>query len=93
MFEEGSYRDRSGHPLAVAVAVSMILSGTSQRSEATDVWGGSLDLTSDYLVRGISRSDDHAALQLDLHLLDSSGLAAGVFASTLSVIRVSASDR
>jgi hypothetical protein len=40
MFEEGSYRDRSGHPLAVAVAVSMILSGTSQRSEATDVWGG-----------------------------------------------------
>jgi uncharacterized protein (TIGR02001 family) len=63
MFEEGSYRDRSG----------------------TDVWGGSLDLTSDYLVRGISRSDDHAALQLDLHLLDSSGFAAGVFASNTQI--------
>jgi uncharacterized protein (TIGR02001 family) len=46
-----------------------------------DLWGGSLGITSDYLVRGISRSNDHAALQLDLHYLNSSGFVAGLFAS------------
>jgi uncharacterized protein (TIGR02001 family) len=43
--------------------------------------GGSLDVTSDYLVRGISRTDDHPALQLDLHYLDASGFVAEFFAS------------
>jgi hypothetical protein len=28
------------------------------RSIAADSWGGSIDLTNDYLVRGISRTDD-----------------------------------
>jgi uncharacterized protein (TIGR02001 family) len=44
-------------------------------------FGGSLDVTSDYLVRGISRTDDHSALQLDLHYLDPSGFVADFFAS------------
>jgi uncharacterized protein (TIGR02001 family) len=48
---------------------------------AADSWGGSIDLTSDYLVRGISRTDDQAALQLDLHYAHSSGFLAGFFAS------------
>lgn len=34
---------------------------------AAGTFGGSLDLTSDYFVRGISRSNDEPALQLDLH--------------------------
>jgi uncharacterized protein (TIGR02001 family) len=46
-----------------------------------DVWGGSVALTSDYIVRGISRSNAQAALQLDLHYLNSTGFVAGVFAS------------
>src|ERR1700677_545067 len=46
-----------------------------------DLWGGCLGLTNDYVVRGISRSNDQAALQLDLHYLNTSGFLAGVFAS------------
>jgi len=46
-----------------------------------DVWGGSLAVTSDYIVRGISRSDGQAAPQLDLHYLNANGLVAGIFAS------------
>jgi uncharacterized protein (TIGR02001 family) len=42
-------------------------------------------LTSDYLVRGISRTNDHAALQLDLHFSTDSGLVTGVFASNSQV--------
>jgi uncharacterized protein (TIGR02001 family) len=49
------------------------------------LWSGSVDLTSDYLVRGISRSNDHAALQLDVHYLNSDGLLAGVFASNTQI--------
>jgi uncharacterized protein (TIGR02001 family) len=44
-------------------------------------FGGSLDATTDYSVRGISRTDDHSALQLDLHYLDPSGFVAEFFAS------------
>ncbi len=52
---------------------------------AADVWGGSIEFTSDYLVRGISRSDDQAAVQLDLHYANASGFIAGAFASTVRV--------
>ena len=67
--------------LAGGIALSLgLLVGTPQQA-AADEWGGSLDLTSDYIVRGISRSNDQAALQLDLHYLNSSGFLAGLFAS------------
>jgi len=55
------------------------------RCEAADVWGGSLGITSDYLVRGISRSNHQAALQLDVHYLDTSGFVAGLFASNTQI--------
>lgn len=42
---------------------------------------GSLTLASDYLVRGVSRTNDRAAAQGDLHYLDDSGFVVGVFAS------------
>jgi uncharacterized protein (TIGR02001 family) len=51
------------------------------RCARADGFGGSLDVTTDYLVRGISRTDDHSALQLDLHYLDPSGFLADFFAS------------
>jgi uncharacterized protein (TIGR02001 family) len=49
---------------------------------AADSWGGSIGITSDYLVRGISRSDHAAALQADLHVASDFGLIGGLFAST-----------
>src|SRR5579871_1614622 len=54
-------------------------------ARAANAFGGSLDLTSDYFVRGISRSDDQAALQLDLHYLSSSGVIAGLFVSNSKI--------
>ena len=50
-------------------------------SHAAESWGGSLAVTSDYLVRGISRSNHGAAIQADLHVATDSGLIGGVFAS------------
>jgi uncharacterized protein (TIGR02001 family) len=50
-----------------------------------DLWGGSLAVTSDYFVRGISRSNDQPALQLELHYLNTSGFVAGVFASNTQI--------
>jgi uncharacterized protein (TIGR02001 family) len=67
--------------LAGGVALSLGLIMGSPHCAGADLWGGSLDVTSDYIVRGMSRSDDHPALQLDLHYLNSSGFVAGVFAS------------
>jgi uncharacterized protein (TIGR02001 family) len=67
--------------LAGGVALSLGLAMGSPRCVGADLWGGSLGVTSDYLVRGISRSNDHAALQLDLHYLSSTGFVAGLFAS------------
>jgi uncharacterized protein (TIGR02001 family) len=52
---------------------------------AADNWGGSLALASDYFVRGISRSNDQAALQGDIHYASSSGFFGGVFASSVQI--------
>jgi uncharacterized protein (TIGR02001 family) len=57
----------------------------SAQCMADDVWGGSLALTSDYFVRGISRTNDQAALQADVHYSNSSGFVAGVFASNAQI--------
>ncbi len=85
MFEEGSDRDDAGCRASAAAALSIVLLTTTPHCVAADVWGGSIDLTSDYLVRGISRSDDHPALQLDLHYVSSSGFFAGAFASSTQI--------
>ena len=60
--------------------VLLLFSGPS-RVFAAGTFGGSFDLTSDYLVRGISRTDQEPALQLDVHYLHSSGFFGGLFAS------------
>jgi len=68
--------------LALLVAGLLYL---SSRCAGADIWGGSIGLTSDYFVRGISRSNDEAALQADLHFAVSSGLFGGIFASTVQI--------
>jgi uncharacterized protein (TIGR02001 family) len=60
---------------------ALLFLSCASRVLAAGTFGGSVDVTSDYLVRGISRTDQEAALQLDLHYSHSSGLFAGVFAS------------
>jgi uncharacterized protein (TIGR02001 family) len=92
MTEEGSDRDAALYPLVGVVALSIILLSASSPCEATDAWGGSIDFTSDYFLRGISLSDDHPALQLDLHYVDPSGFVAGFFASSTQIDPASRRD-
>jgi uncharacterized protein (TIGR02001 family) len=66
-----------------ALLLGSILAST--KSMAANEWGGSLDLTSDYFVRGMSRSADHGALQFDVHYLNPGGFLAGVFASSTQI--------
>jgi uncharacterized protein (TIGR02001 family) len=54
-------------------------------SAAADDWGGSVALTSDYLVRGVSRTSNQAALQLDVHYSNPNGFVAGAFASNTRI--------
>jgi uncharacterized protein (TIGR02001 family) len=70
---------------ASGILLSVGLGLAAAHCTAADLWGGSLGITSDYLVRGISRSNNQAALQLDVHYLDSSGLVTGLFASNTQI--------
>ena len=65
-----------------AAAGALIISVTfAAQTKAADQWGGSAALSSDYLVRGISRTSGHAALQLEFHYVNSTGFLAGGFVS------------
>ena len=80
------YRYSSDPVKSLRVLVPIVASAAlTNPCWAETSWGGSLTLTSDYLVRGVSRSDGHAALQLDLHLSTDSGWVAGVFASNSQI--------
>jgi uncharacterized protein (TIGR02001 family) len=68
---------------SIALFVALVL-GTSP-CIAADEWAGSLGVTSDYFVRGISRTSNEPALQLDLHYYNSNGFLAGVFASNSQI--------
>jgi uncharacterized protein (TIGR02001 family) len=81
MLAEGRNRGQRDYSLWGAVSLSAALLIGAPRCVRAQGFGGSLDVTSDYLVRGISRSDDHSALQLALHYLDPSGFVADFFAS------------
>jgi uncharacterized protein (TIGR02001 family) len=67
------------------ILASAGLAAGAPAGAAIGTFGGSLDLTSDYFVRGISRSNDQAALQLSLYYLTVQGFAAGVFASNTQI--------
>ncbi len=76
--------------LRVSLASALLLCARS--GFASDSWGGSVTVSSDELVRGISRTDDHAALQFDFHYANSSGLIAGLFASNSQVYAGASED-
>jgi uncharacterized protein (TIGR02001 family) len=65
------------------IALSFTLLWCVQLHAAAEIVGGSVALTSDYLVRGISRTNQGAALQADLHVASDSGWFAGLFASNV----------
>lgn len=85
MYAGGSDRCDLAHFWLDVVALSAVILLAAPRCMGADTGGGSLDLTSDYFVRGISRSDNRPALQLDLHYLDASGFLADFFASNTQV--------
>lgn len=72
-------RLRAGFALFIGVALA------SMQARATDEWAGSAALTSDYFVRGISRTSKNPALQLDFHYSNSNGFLAGAFASNTQI--------
>ena len=94
-------RAPDGSPLSmsmrgVSLLSALLLLGGSllcaRSSFAADSWGGSVTASSDYLVRGISRTDDHAALQFDFHYANTSGLIAGLFASNSQIFPGASED-
>ncbi|MFO1465637.1 MAG: TorF family putative porin [Steroidobacteraceae bacterium] len=54
-------------------------------AHARTSWGGSLGVTTDYLVRGISRSNHEPSLEAELHISGESGWMASVFTSTTRI--------
>ena len=81
MVEDLSIRAQKDRSLWGAVSLSATLLMVAPQCVRAEGFGGSLDVTTDYLVRGISRSHHHSALQLDLHYLTPSGFVADFFAS------------
>jgi uncharacterized protein (TIGR02001 family) len=69
---------------AAAALLAGIVIASSQAC-AADEWGGSAALSSDYFVRGISRTSNDPALQLDLHYANPNGFVAGAFASNTRI--------
>ena len=85
MFAQGIERAEPAGRRCRSVLLLAALVLMTHPSSGAGLWGGSLDVTSDYFVRGISRSDDRAAPQLDLHYLDGSGFLADFFASSSQI--------
>jgi uncharacterized protein (TIGR02001 family) len=73
-------RWRIGVRLAAACLCASLL---PRFGHAAESWGGSFAITSDYLVRGISRSNQAPAAQADLHVATDSGFIGGAFASSV----------
>jgi uncharacterized protein (TIGR02001 family) len=80
---EGEY---TGCPATRLIAQCLMLASAwlaLSTPSAAETWGGSVALTSDYFVRGISRSNDQVALQGDVHVAGASGFFGGLFASSV----------
>ena len=71
--------------LGSAAALLVGLALWSTQCKAANEWSGALALTSDYLVRGISRTGHDPALQLDVTYSNPAGLIAGAFASNTQI--------
>jgi len=71
-------RSRPGRAFLAALALAVL---PATRAAAVTV-GGELDVTSDYIYRGLSYSYGQPAEQLDLHVSTMTGTFAGLFGST-----------
>jgi uncharacterized protein (TIGR02001 family) len=67
--------------LGGAAALLVGLALFSMQCTAANEWSGAVSLTSDYLVRGISRTGHDPALQLAVNYSNPGGFLAGAFAS------------
>jgi uncharacterized protein (TIGR02001 family) len=72
---------------ALRCLVTSCLIALTAPALANDRWGGSLGVTSDYRLRGISQSDGSPAAQADVHYESALGWFAGVWASTARLYR------
>lgn len=64
-----------------------VVAGMPAGAAAADFnWGGSLGLTTDYLVRGISRSDHEPSIQGEMHASSNRGWMAGLFTSSTRIV-------
>jgi uncharacterized protein (TIGR02001 family) len=71
--------------LGGAAALLAGLALSSMQCKAANEWSGELALTSDYLVRGISRTNNDPALQAAVNYLNPTGFLAGAFASNVQI--------
>lgn len=78
--------------LARAAALLVGIALASGEAKAADEWGGSVAVSSDYFVRGISRTTDNPAAQVDLHYSSPGGFLAGAFASNTRIDPAEPSD-
>jgi uncharacterized protein (TIGR02001 family) len=79
-----SHSGKPATPTVCALALLALAGAPGHALGQQDSAGvaGNLALTSDYIYRGVSESDGHAALQGDLHATSSGGTFAGLWAST-----------
>jgi uncharacterized protein (TIGR02001 family) len=70
-------------PLIASLVGAWIAAWTPNAGFAAGGWSASIDVTSEYFVRGISRSNGQPALQGDLRVDAASGLSAGLGASSV----------
>jgi uncharacterized protein (TIGR02001 family) len=70
-------------PLACVAAGIFLAAQTA--SEAEVRWGGSVALTTDYLLRGVSQTDGSPAVQAELHFQTQTGWLGGLWASNVEV--------
>lgn len=68
-----------------AIVVCAAAVGAKSSAAAQPEWGGSIGLTSDYLVRGVSRSNHEASLQAEVHVAGRSGWIAGLFTASARI--------
>lgn len=81
--QEG-FRNRSQKSECGLIAVLAVVVGFSDSTRAADV-NGYAALTTDYVYRGVTYSDGHAAAQLGIDIDFLSGFYAGAWASTIDI--------
>ncbi len=82
------FKQRFNHgfgAVVLTIGASYIFIVSSRVCHGADAWGGSAGLTSDYVTRGVSKSDNKPALQFDWHYVDTTNFVAGIAASTAQI--------